>query len=149
MKNFVKEFRDFIMRGNVLDMAVGVIIATAFSSITTSLINDVFMPFIGWIIGDIDLAALNIELSPAVMEGGEVVTEAVVIGIGTFISAIINFILVALVVFFIVKGFNKAHEMSEKKKKAEEAAAAPAEPAGPTTEQLLAEILEELKSKNK
>ncbi|MCC8048380.1 MAG: large conductance mechanosensitive channel protein MscL [Oscillospiraceae bacterium] len=148
MKNFVKEFRDFIMRGNVLDMAVGVIIATAFSSITTSLINDVFMPFIGWIIGDIDLAALNIELSPAVMEGGEVVTEAVVIGIGTFISAIINFILVALVVFFIVKGFNKAHEMSEKKKKAEEAAA-PAEPAGPTTEQLLAEILEELKSKNK
>ena len=67
MKKIGKEFKEFIMRGNVLDMAIGVIIATAFGKITTSLVNDVFMPFIGWIIGDIDLSALNIVLREAVM----------------------------------------------------------------------------------
>ena len=84
LKKFIEEFKTFIAKGNVLDMAVGVIIATAFGKITTSLVNDVFMPFIGWIIGDVDLADLNIVLSPAVLnEAGEEIKPAVVVAIGT------------------------------------------------------------------
>ena len=114
MKKIAKEFRDFIMRGNVLDMAIGVIIATAFGKITTSLVNDVFMPFIGWIIGDIDLTQLNITLVPAVLdETGAEITKAVVMGIGTFISTIIDFILIALIVFAIVKMMNKLNKKKE------------------------------------
>lgn len=144
-KGLVKEFKEFISKGNVLDMAVGVIIATAFGKITASLINDVLMPFIGWIIGDYDLSGLNITLSPAVLEGGEVVKEAVVIGIGTLITAVLDFVLISLVVFLIVKAFNKAKERAEAKKKAEEAAA-PAAPAEPSEEiLLLREIRDSLK----
>ena len=107
MKKFIEEFKTFIAKGNVLDIAVGVIIATAFGKITTSLVNDVFMPFIGWIIGDVDLTELNIVLSPAVLnEAGEEITPAVVMAIGTFISTIIDFVLIAFVVFLIVKAFN-------------------------------------------
>ena len=97
MKKFFNEFKEFITRGNVLDMAIGVIIATAFGKITTSLVGDVFMPLIGYLIGGIDLSALNITLSPAVLdEAGEVVKDAVVIGIRTFLTTVIDFILVAL-----------------------------------------------------
>ena len=135
MKKLSAEFKEFITRGNVLDMAIGVIIATAFGKITTSLVNDVFMPFIGWLIGDFDLAKLNITLSPAVMEGEEVVKEAVVIGIGTFITAIIDFILVALVVFAIVKAFNAAKKRLEKKE--EPAPEEPAPEPEPSKEELL------------
>ena len=148
MKKFAQEFKAFIMRGNVLDMAVGVIIATAFGAITTTLVQKVLMPVIGCIFGGVDLDRLNITLKAAVMEGEEVVKEAVVMEIGTFISAIINFIIVALIIFIIVKAFNKAREIAEARKKEEEEAA-PEEPeeAKPTTEELLAEILEELKKK--
>ena len=144
MKSLAKEFRDFIMRGNVLDLAVGVIIATAFGKITTSLVNDVFMPFIGWLIGDIDLSQLNLTLREAEMAGSEVVREAVTIGIGTFLSTVIDFVLAALVIFLVVKTINKARKLAEKKEK-EEAVAAPEEAAKPTTEELLAQILEEIK----
>lgn len=117
-KGFVKEFKEFISRGNVLDMAVGVIIATAFGKITTSLVNDVFMPFIGWLIGEMDLTKLNIVLVEEVLnEAGEVVTPGVVIGIGAFISTIIDFILVAFVIFLVLKVFNKAKEKAEAKEK--------------------------------
>ena len=151
MKKFFKEFKEFISRGNVLDMAIGVIIATAFGKITTSLVNDVFMPVIGLIFGGSDATnALNITVKPAVLdEAGEVVKEATVIGFGTFISTIIDFVIVALIVFCIVKAFNKAHELAEKKKKAEEAAVeeAPAEPSA--EEKLLTEIRDLLKNQQK
>ena len=154
MKKLFEEFKAFIMRGNVLDMAVGVIIATAFGKITTSLVNDVFMPFLGWIFGSRDMTALNVVVRDAVMDGDTVVKEAITLGFGNFVGAVIDFILVALVVFAIVKTFNKAHELAEvKKKKAEEAAAAEAEAAAepeepkPTTEELLAQILAELQKK--
>ena len=115
MKKFFVEFKEFISRGNVMDMAIGVIIATAFGKITTSLVNDVFMPLIGYIIGGVDLSTLNITLSPAVLdEAGEVVKEAVVIGIGTFLTTVIDFILVAFVVFLVVKAFNAAKQKLEK-----------------------------------
>ena len=94
-KGFVAEFRDFIMRGNVIDMAVGVIVATAFGKITTSLVNDVIMPFIGWLIGDIDLSRVNIVLVEEVLnEAGEVLEPAVVIGIGTLLVTIIDFLII-------------------------------------------------------
>ncbi len=149
MKKLFTEFKEFIMRGNVLDMAVGVIIATAFGAITTTLVQKVLMPLIGCIFGGVDLDKLNITLKAAVMEGEEVVKEAVVMEIGTFITAIINFIIVALIVFLIVKAFNKARAVAEARKKKEEEEAAPEEPEEPkpTTEELLGEILEELKKK--
>ena len=148
MKRLVKEFKDFIMRGNVLDMAVGVIIATAFGKITTSLVNDVFMPLIGWLIGEIDLSTLNITLSPEKLAAdGTVAKEAVVIGIGTFVSAVIDFVLVALVVFLMIKAFNAAKDEAESLKKKEEEAAAAEEPAPEPSEEvkLLTEIRDLLK----
>ena len=147
MKKLIKEFKDFISRGNVLDMAIGVVIGTAFGKITTSLVNDLLMPFIGWICGSRDMSALNLLVRPAEYENGEVVREAITIGFGSFIGTIIDFLLIALVVFAIVKLANKAQKMMEKleKDKAEEAAAA--EPPKPTTEELLADILTELKKK--
>ena len=146
MKNLIAEFKEFIMRGNVVDMAVGVIIATAFGKITTSLINDVIMPFIGWVTGSRDMTALNILVRPEVLdETGNVVQAAITIGFGTFIATVVDFLLIALVVFFIMKASNKAKAVAEELKKKEEEEPAPEEPAGPTTEQLLADILAELK----
>lgn len=124
------------MRGNVMDMAIGVIIATAFGAITNSLVNDVFMPIIGIIFGGVDFANLNVTVGEST------------IGIGTFIGTVVNFIIVAFIVFSIVKAFNKAREIAEARKKKEQAAEAPAEePAGPSSEELLAQILEEIKKK--
>ena len=146
MKKIAKEFRDFIMRGNVLDMAIGVIIATAFGKITTSLVNDVFMPFIGWIIGDIDLTQLNITLVPAVLdETGAEITKAVVMGIGTFISTIIDFVLIALIVFAIVKMMNKLNKKKEEPAPEPEPGPIPE----PTKEELLLTEIRDLLKANK
>lgn len=145
-KGFITEFKQFIMRGNVLDMAIGVVIATAFGKITTSLVNDIIMPFIGWLIGGIDLSTLNITLKPELTnEVGEILEEAVVIGIGTFLVTIIDFLIIAFVVFIVVKLMNKAMDITKGKKKKEEEK--PEEPVPPTTEELLAQILDELKNK--
>ncbi len=142
-KGFIEEFKAFIMRGNVIDMAVGVIIATAFGKITTSIVNDVAMPFIGWLIGDIDLSKINITLAqPVLDETGAVVKDAVVIGIGTLLVTIINFIIIGFIVFLLIKAMAKAKELAElKKPKQEEVVEEPK----PTTEELLAQILEEIK----
>ena len=151
-KGMIQEFKEFIMRGNVLDMAVGVIIAGAFGKITASLVNDILMPFISLIFGTRDMTALNIIVREAVLDGeGNVVKEAIVLGFGTIVATIIDFILIALVIFLIVKSFNKARAKAEAKKAAEEAAAAAAAaaeeaPAGPTQEELLAEIRDLLKA---
>ena len=147
-KGFIAEFKEFISRGNVMDMAVGVIIATAFGKITTSLVNDVVMPAIGYFLGGTDLTQLNIVLQPEVLdEAGEVVTAAVTIGIGTFLSTIIDFILVALVVFIVIKVMNSAKTKMEalRKKEAEEAAAEAAPPEPSAEEKLLMEIRDLLK----
>ncbi len=144
MKKFAAEFKQFIMRGNVMDMAVGVIVATAFGKITTSLVNDLFMPFISWLFGTRDMSALNLIARPEVVENGEVVQEAIVIGFGNFVAVVIDFLLMALVVFIILKLFNKARSLTEKKAEPEEK---PEEEPKPTTEELLADILEELKKR--
>lgn len=148
-KGFIADFKAFVMRGNVIDMAVGVIIAGAFGKITTSIVNDVFMPFIGWLIGGFDLSHLNIILKPEVLdEAGAVVEPAVTIGIGTLLVTIIDFLVIAFIVFLIIKMFAKAKELSEKAlaKKEEEVEEAE-EGKAPTTEELLTEILEEIKKK--
>ncbi|MBP3633233.1 MAG: large-conductance mechanosensitive channel protein MscL [Oscillospiraceae bacterium] len=137
MKKLFSEFKTFIARGNVMDMAIGVILATAFGKITTSLVNDVFMPFIAWIFGARDMTALNVVVREAVMDGETVVQEAITLGFGTFVGYILDFILVALVVFAIVKAMNAMQ------KKEEEAPAAP--PAPSKEEVLLTEIRDLLK----
>ncbi len=143
-KGFFGEFKEFIMRGNVLDMAIGVIIATAFGAITNSLINNILMPIIGLLFGGIDLSKWDIVLKAAETDAaGEVVKEAVVLGIGTFLTAIINFILIAFVVFLIVKAMNKVNDM--RKKEEEEEEEAPPEPSA--EEKLLTEIRDLLKDK--
>ncbi len=144
MKNFVKEFKEFIARGNVMDMAIGVIIGGAFGAITSSLVANVITPLLAWLFGSPNTDALNIVLRP---ESAPEAGDALILGLGTFVGAIINFLIIALVLFCVIKAMNKARELAEKAKKQEEEAAAPEEPAGPTTEQLLGEILEELKKK--
>ncbi len=127
-KGFMHEFKEFIARGNVMDLAVGVIIGGAFSAITTSLINDIIMPLLGILTGSISFASLSVEIGSAV------------ITYGNFIQAILNFIVMALVVFCLVKGMNALH-----RKKEEEAPAAP--PAPSNEEKLLTEIRDLLKNK--
>ena len=145
MKKFLNEFKTFISRGNVMDMAIGVVIATAFGKISASLVADIIMPLIGCLIGGVDLSTLNITLSPAVLdEAGEVVKEAVVIGIGTFLTTVIDFILVAFVVFLVVKAFNAAKQRLEKPAEPEE----PEEPEPTKEELLLTEIRDLLKKQN-
>ena len=156
MKKMLAEFKTFISKGNVLDMAIGVIIAGAFGKITTSVVNDILMPVIGAIFGGSSLQdTLNITLKPAVLdEAGEVVKEANVLGIGNLITYIIDCIIGAFICLLVVKAFNKAKEKAEAKKKAEaEAAAAKAaaeeaaKPKEPTAEELLTEIRDLLAKK--
>ena len=146
MKKIFNEFKAFIARGNVMDMAVGVIVATAFGKITTSLVNDVFMPFISWIFGTRDMTALNLVVRPEIVnDAGEVTQAAITIGFGTFVATVIDFLLVALVVFMVVKAMNTAKAKLEKK--TEEEAAPPAPPAPSAEEVLLTEIRDLLKNK--
>jgi len=148
MKKILTECKAFIARGNVLDMAIGVIIAGAFGKITTSLVNDILMPFISWIFGTRDMTALNVVVREAVMDGETVVQEAITIGFGSLVATIIDFLLIAAVVFAIVKAMNTAKAKAEAKKKAEEEAAPPPPPAEPSNEEkLLTEIRDLLKAK--
>ena len=153
MKNFMEEFKKFISRGNVLDMAIGVVIAGAFGKITTSLVNDLLMPFIAYVCGSRDMTAMNVVLREEVVnEAGEVIQKGITLGFGTFVGTIVDFLLIAFTVFMIVRAFNKAKEKAEAKKKAAEEAAAsaaaePEAPPAPTTEELLGKILEELQKK--
>lgn len=144
MKKAFSDFKAFISKGNVLDMAVGVIIGGAFGKIVTSLVNDILMPLLGVITGGADFSTKKAVLSPAVLdEAGEVVKAESAILYGSFIQNIIDFLLIALCIFFITKAVAKA---TEKMKKQEEEK--PAEPAKPTSEELLTEIRDLLKEKN-
>ena len=140
MKKFFEEFKTFIAKGNVLDMAVGVIIGGAFGAITKSLVDNVITPLLAWLFNSPNTDALNIVLRPEIKQGEEIVQTGVTLGLGTLVGAIINFLIVAFVLFCVIKAFNKAREIAEAKKKKEEEAK-PEEPAKPTTEELLTEIL--------
>ena len=140
MGKFINEFKEFAVKGNAVDMAVGVIIGGAFGKIVTSIVNDIIMPPIGWLIGGVNFSDLKVEL-PAVDLGVEKM-EAATINYGTFIQTIIDFVIIAFCVFMLVKGINK---LAKKKKKEEEKPAAP--PAPSKEELLLAEIRDLLKAK--
>jgi large conductance mechanosensitive channel len=139
MKKTIKEFKEFIAKGNVIDMAVGVIIGGAFGKIVTSLVNDVLMPLLGLATGGVDFSTKKLVMSPAVIENGEVVKEEAALLYGSFIQNIIDFLLIAICIFFFIKAINK---MKDKLAKKEEK---PEEPAKPTTEELLTEIRDLLK----
>ena len=144
MKKFAEEFKKFISRGNVMDMAVGVIIGGAFGAITTSLVSNVITPLLAALFKSPNPDALNFTLRAADEAAG---TEAIVLGLGTFLGTIINFLVIALALFTVIKAMNKAKELAENAKKKEEEEAKAEEPPKPTTEELLAAILEELKKK--
>lgn len=130
----LKEFRDFIMRGNVLDLAVGFIMGAAFTGIVNSLVKDVIMPPIGVLIGGMDFSAIAIPLKPATDT-----TEAVAINIGLFINAIVQFLIVAFVVFLLVKTVNSMMKRLEKPQAPVEAA-----PPQPSAEEKLLVAIEDL-----
>ena len=114
MKKFFAEFKEFAMRGNVVDMAVGVIIGAAFKAIVDSLVNDLISPLLGTFLNT-DFSDLAIQLAPAVLDDtGAVVTEAVMFRYGAFITAIINFIIMAFVIFLMVKFLNKLADLGKK-----------------------------------
>lgn len=141
MKKFFNEFKTFAMRGNVLDMAIGVVIGAAFGKITTSVVNDIIMPLIGLITGGIDLTQWNILLNSAAVEAG---ANPVTLGIGNLLAVILDFIIVAFAMFLLVKGINKLHSLGKKDEEP-----APEEPDAPTAEELLTEIRDLLKEQQK
>ena len=139
---FMAEFKQFIARGNVLDMAVGVIIGGAFGKISTSLVNDVIMPAVSLLTGGVDFTAWKLVLKEAVLDAaGEVAVPAVSINFGVFLSTILDFIIIAFAVFCLIKAVNKLH------RKKEAPAAPPAPPAPSKEEVLLTEIRDLLKER--
>lgn len=137
-KGIIAEFKEFISKGNVVDMAVGVIIGSAFTAIVNSLVADVFTPLIGIIIGGIDFASLSIKIPDTVVDG-KVIAQGAELTYGNFIQSIITFLLTAVCVFIFVKVINALRSGAEAKKKQEEAEEKK-EPPKPTQEELLAEI---------
>jgi len=145
---FFKEFKEFINKGNVVDMAVGVVIATAFGNITKSLVADIIMPLIGTLTGGVSVSDLKYVLSPEVIdEAGTVLAPENAIRYGTFIQFIIDFLIIALAVFVFVKVLNSAKNL--RKKEEELVVEEPAPEPEPTKEEvLLTEIRDLLKEKN-
>lgn len=140
MKKFIAEFRTFAMRGNVMDLAVGVIIGGAFGKISTSLVNDVIMPGISMLTGGVDFSGWKLVLKEAVIENGEEIAAAVSINYGNFLATILDFLIIAFAVFCLIKGINTLH------RKKEEPAPEPApEPEPSAEEKLLTEIRDLLK----
>ena len=124
---FIKEFKEFAVKGNVMDMAVGVIIGGAFGKIVTSLVNDILMPILGILTGGIDFTGLKATIGDANITYGQ------------FVQSVIDFVIIAFCIFLMIKGMNKLNKKNEEP--------APETPAGPTQEELLAEIRDLLKNK--
>ena len=125
--SLLSEFKQFAVKGNVIDLAVAVVIGAAFGAIVTSFVNDIVMPPIGMATGGVDFAELKYQLSDPVMEGGKVIKEGAAIKYGNFIQTIVNFLIIAVAIFSMVKGINAMKRKEE---------AAPATPT-PSKEELL------------
>lgn len=135
----LKEFKEFAMKGNLVDMAVGFVMGGAFATVVTAFIQGVFLPILAPIMGGIDLSSIAFTVSPAeIGADGEVVKEAAVIELGNFIAALISFIIVAFVMFLIIKGMNRMMAKEE---------AAPAEPPAPPRQEVLLEEIRNLLAK--
>ena len=141
---FLKEFKAFALKGNVMDMAVGVIIGGAFGKIVTSLVNDIIMPPIGILVGGVDFTNLKLVIKKAVIEGGAEIAPAVTWNYGAFIQQVVDFTILAFCVFMMVKVMNKLLKKEEAKPAP---APAPAPPAPSKEEVLLTEIRDILKEK--
>ncbi|MEL6285177.1 MAG: large-conductance mechanosensitive channel protein MscL [Pseudomonadota bacterium] len=134
-----KEFKEFAMKGNLVDLAVGFILGGAFATVVKSLVGDVIMPPVGLAMGGVDFSQLTAVLKPAeINAAGEVLSEEVAIRYGNFINEIISFLIVAFAMFFIVKGMNELQKAEEN---------APEEPAEPPKEQVLLEEIRDLLAK--
>ena len=136
----IKDFKEFAMRGNELDMAVGIVIGGAFGKIVSSFVEDILMPPIGVLMGGVNFSDLKIVFKQAVMDGENVVTPEVALRYGNFIQVIFDFLIIAFAIFMLIKAVNKFN------KKKEEAPAAPEAP--PADVQLLTEIRDLLQKKN-
>lgn len=144
---FIEEFKAFIAKGNVIDMAVAVVVGGAFGKIVTSLVNDIIMPLISLISGGFNVKDAKWVIEAAVMDGETVVTPEVALTYGVFIQTIIDFLLIALSIFIFLKIILAAKSKFEKKEE-EIAEEAPAEEPKETTEDILSEIRDLLKNKN-
>lgn len=135
----LKEFKEFAVKGNVIDLAVGVIIGGAFGKIVASFVNDVIMPPLGLLLGGVDFKDLKIYLKDGVLnDAGEVVTDAVTLNYGMFIQNVVDFTIIAFVIFLAIKGINRM------KRKEEAAPEAPAPPPAPTKSEILLEEIRDL-----
>ncbi|MEL6666353.1 MAG: large conductance mechanosensitive channel protein MscL [Pseudomonadota bacterium] len=133
------EFKEFAMKGNLVDMAVGFVMGGAFATVVTAFIQGVFLPALSPVLGGLDFGSWVYEMSPAVLaEDGTVVTEAVAIKIGEFVSAVISFLIVAFVMFMIIKGMNNMQRKEEE---------APTEPPAPPRQEVLLEEIRNLLAK--
>ncbi len=147
MKKFLSDFKAFALKGNIVDMAVGVVIGGAFGKIVTSLVNDIITPLIGLLTGNISLAELKVILAPAVLDAaGEVVTPELAITYGAFIQTVIDFLIIALSIFMVIRVAMNTRKKIEDMKKKEEAVEEPAPEEPAETElSVLLEIRELLK----
>ena len=136
-----EELKEFLLRGNVMDMAVGIIIGGAFGKIVTSFVNDILMPPISTLLGDSKISEMKFVFKEAVVSGEEVIAPAITLNYGNFIQVVIDFLIIGVSIFFVIKGMNKL-----KIKKEEEATPAPA-PKPTKEETLLTEIRDLLKKK--
>lgn len=144
---FIKEFKSFISRGNVIDMSVGIVIGASFTAIVNSIVNKIINPIIGYLMAGIDLSYLKIVLSRAIIEGDKIIKPEIAIEYGTLINAVINFLIVSLVIFFIIKAMTKLRAKELLMKEVEAKKAAEEEAKKPNELQVLTEILAELKKK--
>ncbi len=153
MKGLMEEFKQFILRGNVVDMAVGVVVGNSFKAISTSMVNDIIMPAIGMLLGKVEFTELQIVLQNEVLnEAKEVIVPEVAIRYGAFIQTIVDFLIVAAAVFVMIKVIAilssiRLKEQAKEEAVAEEVVEEVVEEVKPTSEELLAEIRDLLKNK--
>jgi large conductance mechanosensitive channel len=140
----MKEFKEFILKGNIIDMAVGVIIGGAFSKIVTSLVNDILMPVLGAFTGGVNFNTLKYVINPEVWENGVKIKEEAAIYYGSFLQNILDFLIIGICMFFMIKAVAMLSSKLRRKEEADQEAPAPT---GPSTEELLSEIRDLLKEK--
>lgn len=144
MKKFLSEFKEFAMKGNVVDMAVGVVIGAAFGKIVSSLVNDIIMPLVGVATGGMNFTDYKWVIQQAVMDGQEIIKPEVSMNWGAWVQTVVDFLIVAFCIFVMIKFINNMRKRMEKQKEEEVAEAAAAEPT--KEEQLLTEIRDLLKA---
>ena len=125
MKTFFKEFKSFAMRGNVVDMAVGIIIGGAFGKIVSSVVADLFMPVLGLFVGGVNFSDLSLTLKKAVVENGQEIEPAVVLAYGNFVQVVFDFVIIAFCIFLLIKEINKLVSKKEEEAPASDQATAP------------------------